>query len=1031
MRVLRKMFEAVTASLFAVGLVLFLTLFCAAACTSRVTVRFETFGGTAIGAITSEAGEEIDPPDPPEKEGWVFLGWYLDRACEGEEVELPTVMPSSSVTYYAKFAQYPAITLDADGGSTETERVYAEEGTPLLEALEGVTAEKEGLLFGAWLLDGRALTANDRMPEDGVTVTARYKAEYTVEVRKQNARGDGYDVERTVLSDWEGVEVLPKAPSPEHFLLDASLSSTEPLTLQAGENTFVFTYSREPLSLRFEANVPLGAAAGGSMQEMSALYEGISSLPDCGFTAEGYAFLGWAEQPSATAFFEAGGDYSLGEEDVTLYAVWAKAYRDAHREGGTLLVAYNTEEDGSSLALVREPDRIEGRYDAVRNALTLGGESGRLEHGHYLLDDSGTYTGYDLAANSVNTSYGVLTLDFAAGRAVFSRGGSEQSGSYVYLFDEATGEYCGHYEFYAGATRFAFAVDKEKGVFVTEGEEGGEYRLYDCAEDRFTGEVLTLDGFGHASLAGGGREAVRYCGAGGQDEWTVSLADGGELKVLLGTREQSVGGIVFDSEPVCLVYRPAFAGTFSSSLGTLVLDGYGRSAVYTAAGGSTEGTFAAAGRLVTLFAGEETLRFVLDGSTFSPAGEGAGYFEGEKGLLFLDGAGNAALTLGERTVTGVCTPLSSGDYTFDGEESFRFRTEGSRYTVFDERIFGVFETLGGGLSLDGYGGGTYLSVTEGSHEVTVTLLGDVFEVSSEAFPTLTGTLTFTVDRTTGTIGEVSAAEAGRYALVGTDAAAVIRLDGSGGAELYDGEGNVLASGSYTYDAFTQRGTFALGIEGDFALSYFRFRLRTGAECILFGSSPSGSYFGENASLVLDGYGGGTLTRGSESVYGEIEGEGDSLRLCTEDTVYLLTLSGNALLSAEAFTRYEGAEGALFVGSGTAFTEGGSPRPFTAAGSGEYLFGAGASAERVLLEGGKWYVYREALAGTVSAAGGTLTLDGYGRGSYSTPAGTVRCEVVLAKGRYLELDAGGNTLCIALDGRGGFAVGSVSSIFRTL
>ena len=33
MRVLRKMFEAVTASLFAVGLVLFLTLFCAAACT--------------------------------------------------------------------------------------------------------------------------------------------------------------------------------------------------------------------------------------------------------------------------------------------------------------------------------------------------------------------------------------------------------------------------------------------------------------------------------------------------------------------------------------------------------------------------------------------------------------------------------------------------------------------------------------------------------------------------------------------------------------------------------------------------------------------------------------------------------------------------------------------------------------------------------------------------------------------------------------------------------------------------------------
>ena len=184
MRVLRKMFEAVTASLFAAALVLFLALFCAAACSDRVTVRFETFGGTPIDAVTAEAGEAIVPPEAPEKEGWVFLGWYLDRACEGEEVELPTVMPASSVTYYAKFVQYPAVTLDGAGGTPSQKAVYAEEGTPLLEALEGVTAEKEGLVFGAWLLDGRELTEEDVMPKDGVTVTARDKAEYSVEVRK-------------------------------------------------------------------------------------------------------------------------------------------------------------------------------------------------------------------------------------------------------------------------------------------------------------------------------------------------------------------------------------------------------------------------------------------------------------------------------------------------------------------------------------------------------------------------------------------------------------------------------------------------------------------------------------------------------------------------------------------------------------------------------------------------------------------------------------------------------------------------------
>ena len=1028
MRVLRKMFEAVTASLFATALLLFVTLFAAAACTDRVTVRFETFGGTPIDAVTAGAGEAIEPPEAPEKEGWVFLGWYLDRACEGEEVELPVVMPASSVTYYAKFVQYPAVVLDADGG-TAPGKVYAEEGTPLLEALEGVTAEKEGLVFGAWLLGGRELTENDVMPEDGVTVKARYKAEYSVEVRKENARGDGYDISSERALGWEGSTVQPEAPSYAHFTLDKALSSSGPLTLRAGENTYIFTYSRELLSLRFEANAPSGSTAGGAMQELTSRYQGIQALPGCTFEAKGYTFLGWAEHPSASEFYEEGEEYALGEEDAVLYAVWAKAYEDACREGGTLLVAHNAEEDGSYLALVREPSRIEGSYDAAKNALSLGGQNGRLEHGHYLFDDSGAYTGYDLAANSVNTALGVLTLDFSAGRAVYSHGGREEQGSYLYLFDEEAGEYVGHYEFYAGTTRFAFGLDREKGVFLPEGEEGGEYRLYDCAGDVFTGETLTLDGFGKAELSG---ESVRYRGAGGENEWLVSLRDGSERKVLLGIREQSVGGVVFESEPVCLVFRPEFAGTFSSAFGTLSLDGYGTSAVYTHAGGSVQGRFAAAGSLVTLFAGE-TFRFVLDGSSFTLAGEGAGYFEGEKGSLFLDGAGSAQLTSNGRTVTGVCTRLSSGDYTFEGEEVFRFRTEGDAYTVFDERIYGVFETLGGGLSLDGYGGGTYLSVTEGSFEVKVFRFGDVFELYSEAFPTLSKSRFFALGGAGG-VTETEAAEAGRYVLVGTDEAAFLRLDGSGGAFLLDEKGAVLASGSYTCDALTFRGTFALGLEEDFPLDYFRFRLRageTGAECVLFASASQGSFMGDGVSLVLDGYGGGTLTYGAESVYGDVEGDGDTLRLTAGEKMYLLTLSGGSLLSAEAFTRYEGAEGVLFAGADSAISEGGALLPFTAAGNGEYLLGSGASAKRVLLDGGRWYVFREGLQGTAQTADGTLTLDGFGRGSYATPAGVLSCEVVYASGRYLELEAGGERLFVALDGRGGFAVGAVESSFRTL
>lgn len=156
------------------------------------------------------------------------------------------------------------------------------------------------------------------------------------------------------------------------------------------------------------------------------------------------------------------------------YAVWAKAYEDARREGGTLFISQNAEEDGSCLAFVKEPSRIEGSYDAAKNCSFIRRRGwGGSNIGHYLLDDSGTYTGYDLAANSVNTALGVLTLDFSAGRAVFSRGSGEESGSYVYLFDDGAGEYVGHYEFYAGTTRFAFGLDRERASFCPKGRRAG------------------------------------------------------------------------------------------------------------------------------------------------------------------------------------------------------------------------------------------------------------------------------------------------------------------------------------------------------------------------------------------------------------------------------------------------------------------------------------------------------------------------------------------------------------------------------
>ena len=68
----------------------------------RKTVKFETFGGTAIDSRKVRRGEKLTPPMLPVKEGAAFGGWFADQACtklwsfDSDTVE-------KSMTLYAKW----------------------------------------------------------------------------------------------------------------------------------------------------------------------------------------------------------------------------------------------------------------------------------------------------------------------------------------------------------------------------------------------------------------------------------------------------------------------------------------------------------------------------------------------------------------------------------------------------------------------------------------------------------------------------------------------------------------------------------------------------------------------------------------------------------------------------------------------------------------------------------------------------------------------------------------------------------------
>ena len=45
------------------------------------TVTFDTNGGTAVESVKVLHGETLPEQSNPTREGYVFTGWYLDRAC--------------------------------------------------------------------------------------------------------------------------------------------------------------------------------------------------------------------------------------------------------------------------------------------------------------------------------------------------------------------------------------------------------------------------------------------------------------------------------------------------------------------------------------------------------------------------------------------------------------------------------------------------------------------------------------------------------------------------------------------------------------------------------------------------------------------------------------------------------------------------------------------------------------------------------------------------------------------------------------
>ncbi len=379
----------------------FVALLTLTGCKKKFELKFVTNGASEIASVTVKNKTEYQLPTPS-WEGYIFDGWYASSDFSGNSITSVKVTGNTSV--YAKWTKLGKITLDLDGGSCSTTVIYGKDGETVLSLLNGITPSKNGVIFGGWFVDGKELDGTTKLTTDGLTLKARYKAEYTIEVYKENIAKDGYDV--TTIKEYEYVDkkINANLTYPGFSVVEkgdtiASITINE----NASTNVMRIYFDRNTYTITFDSNYPTTELETEKHVE-ELLYGKELDLPTLDYACEGYYLLGWSTSKDGKVMYPAHFIEKLPvnqEDDVTfdpvkittdkdiiLYAIWNKGYTDMF--GGSDYIFL--EESQKTVYLLRGNSYFKGEYFDTDHSFMFENGYDNLEG---KLFDNGTFAYYN------------------------------------------------------------------------------------------------------------------------------------------------------------------------------------------------------------------------------------------------------------------------------------------------------------------------------------------------------------------------------------------------------------------------------------------------------------------------------------------------------------------------------------------------------------------------------------------------------------------------------------------------------------
>ncbi len=363
---------------FLVCILLALSLICCifAACGSNVKLEFVS-EGQKIESVEVKKGESYTEfPTPEAREGYRFEGWYESETFEGSPVT--SVTPEKNTKYYAKWTQLYEITFDLGGGSlSDAGKLWLKAGENVYDAVQGLTPTKAHAEFGEWTVSGETLTAAQTMQEGGVTLTAKWKIEYSVSLKLQSLDDPAVyeDASEPLIRYAYPGDINPEDVEYEGFRVAADNDDKWTVGADYNNNKFELKMDRRSYQIRFESNYPEELGLTDASTSLDYPYGKEIALPDDLIAIRGYVLAGWTASDGtyySTHYIASrtfNGEHAETPDTVTvtgrmtLEADWQKGYSDIFGGGDYIYI----DEENKVAYLDRGDVFFEGEYLPASN----------------------------------------------------------------------------------------------------------------------------------------------------------------------------------------------------------------------------------------------------------------------------------------------------------------------------------------------------------------------------------------------------------------------------------------------------------------------------------------------------------------------------------------------------------------------------------------------------------------------------------------------------------------------------------------